>query len=64
MSDFTFLTGEQVFGFNRIDVISKRGEEAAISDFSILLGGLVSNYHIDSDRSLKGRTGNYWIKSN
>ena len=64
MSDFTFLTGEQVFGFNRIDVISKRGEIAAISDFSILLGGLVSNYHIDSDRSLKGRTGNYWIKSN
>ena len=64
MSDFTFLTNEQVWGFNRIDVISKRGAEAAISDFSILLGGLVSNYHIDSDRSLKGRTGNYWTKSN
>ena len=64
MSDFTFLTGEQVFGFNRIDVMSKRGKKAAISDFSILLGGLVSNYHIDSDCSLKGRTGNYWTKSN
>ena len=63
MSDFTFLTGKQVLGFNRIDVISKRGKKAAISDFSILLGGLVSNYHIDSDCSLKGRTGNYWTKS-
>ena len=64
MSDFTFLTKEQVWGFNQIDVISKRGKGAAISDFSILLGGLVSNYDIDSDRSLKGRTGNYWTKSN
>ncbi len=51
MSDFTFLTEEQIFGSNQIDVIKKRGTKAAISDFSILLGGWVSDYHIDSDSS-------------
>ena len=63
MSDFTFLTEEQIFGFNQIDVIKKRGTKAAISDFSVLLGGWVSDYHVDSDSSLKGRTGYYWTKS-
>ena len=63
MSDFTFLTEEQIFGSNQIDVIKKRGTKAAISDFSVLLGGWVSDYHVDSDSSLKGRTGYYWTKS-
>ena len=63
MSDFTFLTEEQIFGSNQIDVIKKRGTKAAISDFSVLLGGWVSGYHVDSDSSLKGRTGYYWTKS-
>ena len=63
MSDFTFLTGEQIFGSNQIDVIKKRGTKAAISDFSVLLGGCVSDYHIDNDSSLEGRTGYYWTKS-
>ena len=63
MSDFTFLTEEQILGSNQIDVIKKRGTKAAISDFSVLLGGWVSDYHVDSDSSLKGRTGYYWTKS-
>ena len=63
MSNFTFLTEEQIFGSNQIDVIRKRGTKAAISDFSVLLGGWVSDYHVDSDSSLKGRTGWYWTKS-
>ena len=42
MSDFTFLTEEQIFGSNQIDVIRKRGTKAAITDFSILLGAYVS----------------------
>ena len=63
MSDFTFLTEEQIFGSNQIDVIKKRGTKAAISDFSVLLGGWVSDYHVDNDSSLKGRTGYYWTKS-
>lgn len=67
MSDFTFLTPEQCFGNDKLDILKKRGTGAAITDFSILLGGLVdrrSNYmHIDSDDSLAGRTGGYWTRS-
>ena len=63
MSDFTFLTGEQCFGNDKLDILKKRGTQAAITDFSILLGAYVSDYHIDNDSSLEGRTGYYWTKS-
>ena len=63
MSDFTFLTEEQCFGNDKLDILKKRGTQAAITDFSILLGAYVSDYHIDNDSSLKGRTGWYWTKS-
>ena len=63
MSDFTFLTEEQCFGNDKLDILKKRGTQAAITDFSILLGASVSDYHIDNDSSLEGRTGWYWTKS-
>ena len=64
MSDFTFLTEEQCFGANQLDILKKRGIKAAITDFSILLGAYFADrYHIDNDNSLEGRTGNYWTKS-
>ena len=63
MSDFTFLTEEQCFGNDKLDILKKRGTKAAITDFSILLGAYVSDYHIDNDSSLEGRTGWYWTKS-
>ena len=63
MSDFTFLTEEQCFGNDKLDILKKRGTQAAITDFSILLGAYVSDYHIDNDSSLEGRTGYYWTKS-
>ena len=63
MSDFTFLTEEQCFGNDKLDILKKRGTQAAITDFSILLGAYVSGYHIDNDSSLEGRTGYYWTKS-
>ncbi|MCF0126246.1 MAG: hypothetical protein HUJ68_10930, partial [Clostridia bacterium] len=63
MSDFTFLTDEQCFERDKLDVLKKRGTKAAITDFSVLLGGWDSGYHIDSDSSLEGRTGYYWTKS-
>ena len=59
MSDFTFLTKEQYFGKDRLDIIEKSGTKAAITDFSILLGGL----YIGGDDSLEGRAGYYWTKS-
>ena len=63
MSDFTFLTEEQYFGDDKLDILERRGTKAAITDFSILLGAYVSDYHIDNDSSLEGRTGYYWTKS-
>ena len=64
MSNFTFLTEEQCFWDDQLDILEKRGTKAAITDFSILLGAYVSDFnHIDSDSSLEGRTGFYWTKS-
>ena len=63
MSDFTFLTQEQCFGNDELDILKIRGTEAALTDFSILLGADVSDDHIDNDSSLEGRTGYYWTKS-
>ena len=63
MSNFTFLTEEQYFGSNKLEILEKRGTKVAITDFSILLGVYVSDYHIDNDNSLEGRTGYYWTKS-
>ena len=64
MSNLTFLTQEQCFESDELDILKKRGTKAAITDFSILLGGYVNDdYHIDSDDSLEGRTGVYWTRS-
>ena len=64
MSNFTFLTQEQCFERDKLDVLKKRGTKAAITDFSVLLGGYVDEgCYIDSDSSLEGRTGYYWTKS-
>lgn len=63
MSDFAFLTEEQYFGDDKLDIFKKRGTRAAITDFSILLGGDVSYCYIDNDSSWEGRTGYYWTKS-
>ena len=64
MSNLTFVTMEQCFKSEKLDIFKKRGTKAAITDFAIALGGLVSSWcHVDSDTSLKGRTGCYWTKS-
>ena len=63
MSNFTFLTEEQYFGSDKLDILEKRGTKAAITDFSVLLGGWVSSEHVENDSSLEGRTGYYWTKS-
>ncbi|MGM9850152.1 MAG: ATP-binding protein [Bacilli bacterium] len=61
MIDFSFLDNEQVFGDNQIDILKKYGTKAAITDFSILLGGDVSNIeYISSDSRQK--TGFWWLK--
>ena len=63
MNNFTFLTQEQYFKSDKLDIFKKRGTKAAITDFSVLLGGWVWE-HAENDSSLEGRTGCYWTKSN
>ena len=46
MNNFTFLTDEQIFGNNQLDIISRYGTKCAITDFSILLGGYVSSDYV------------------
>lgn len=63
MNNFTFLTQEQFFEDDKLDIFKKRGTKAAVTDFSILLGAYVLDHHVDNDSSLEGRTGCYWTKS-
>lgn len=67
MCKLTFLTQEQCFESDKLDIFGKRGTKAAVTDFYILLGGAVENFlgyqHIDSDSSLEGRTAYYWTRS-
>lgn len=63
MNNFTFLTEEQFFGPGKLDIFQKRGTKAAITDFAILLGGYVSDIHLDGVNSLEARTGWYWTKT-
>ena len=62
MNNLTILTEDQ----NSIDVLFHRGvHRAAITDFSILLGGYVSDYYVYpyGTHSLKDRTGEYWTST-
>ena len=64
MNNFAFLTDEQLFGNNQLDIISRYGTKCAITDFSILLGGYVSSYDYTSEgNTRKDRTGWWWTKS-
>ena len=64
MNNFTFLTDEQIFGNNQLDIISRYGKKCAITDFSILLGGYVSLYYYTSEgNTRKDRTGWWWTKT-
>ena len=73
MSNFTFLTEEQVFGDEQLDVLKKYGTKCAITDFSILLGGCVldenrtdydaSEYCVSDGNSKKDRAGLWWLRT-
>ena len=64
MSNFTFLTEDQVFGKNRLKIFEEYGTESVITDFSILLGGGVSSqYYTWLGNTKKDRTGTWWTQS-
>ena len=59
----TILTKEQVYGDNKLNIFKVIDPKAAVSDTAILRGAYVSNYHVDNDSSLRGRTGYYWLQN-
>ena len=64
MNSCTFLTEDQIFGNNQLDIFKKYGTKCAITDFSILLGGYVSsNYFTDEGNTNKDRAGWWWTKT-
>ncbi len=64
MNSFTFLTEDQIFGNNQLDILKRYGTKCTITDFSILLGGYVSsNYYTSEGNTKKDRTGWWWTKT-
>ena len=64
MSDFNFLTLDQAYGDKQLDILKTYGTKAAITDFYILLGGVViDNEYTNEGTSLENRSGNWWTKS-
>ena len=67
MSDFTFLTEEQCYGNDKLDILKKRGATATMTDFSILLGGWIpidtSYWPRDCTFPFDENPGVYWLKT-
>ena len=62
MRNFTFLTKEQCAGNNQLDIFKKRGEEAEVTDFAVLLGCLcINKYDFETGKGIN--KGAYWTKS-
>ena len=65
--ELTLLSEGQIWGKRQLDVIRKYGTNAAITDLCILTGSYLcedTDYNIDEDRSLTGRTSWFWTRSN
>ena len=71
MLDFRFLTKNEVFGSEQLDILKKYGSKCAITDFAVLLGGYVpdllggdiSDYPFVEENSKKERCSYWWLKS-
>ena len=67
--DLTLLSEGQIWGNSsesQLEVIRKYGTKAAITDLCVLTGSYLcedTDYNIDEDKSLTGRTSRFWTKS-
>ena len=59
----TLLSKDQIWGGTQLGVIENYGIEAAMTDLCVLTGAILDEYTIDEDKSLTGRIGEYWTKS-
>ena len=64
MLDFTFLSYDQIYGDNKLDILKQYGVRCASTDYTILLGGVVEDFSYTSEgENLINRTSSYWTKS-
>ncbi|UKI26800.1 MAG: hypothetical protein L6V91_08715 [Bacilli bacterium] len=67
--ELTLLSEGQIWGNSsepQLEVIKKYGTKAAITDLCVLTGSYLiedTDFNIDEDSSLKGRTGWFWTRS-
>ena len=62
MTKFDFLTQEQIFGDNQLDIFKKQGTKCSATDFAILLGCQIYDKTEDRD-SIKKYTSCWWTKT-
>jgi len=63
MIKFTFLTKDQVYGKNQLDMFKKYGTKSALTDLCILQNcNIGHNDYVERRTSLKCRTGSYWLR--
>ena len=62
----TLLSDDQIWGESQLEVIRKYGTKAAVTDLCVLTGSYLFNtdYNIDEDGTLTGRTSRFWTRSN
>ena len=67
--NLTLLSEGQIWGNSsepQLEVMKKYGRKAAVTDLCVLTGSYLCediDYNIDEDRSLTGRAGWFWTKS-
>lgn len=61
--NLTILTEEQVYGDNKLNIFKVIDPMVAVTDTAILRGAYVSDYYVDGNDSLSGRTGYYWLQN-
>ena len=60
MNNFTFLTKEQVYGDNKLEIIRKYGSKCSMTDYAILLG---CNVYSKISNTLNSSVGWWWTQS-
>lgn len=66
MNEITFLEENAIFNQDGsvLQNFNNGESQAAITDFAIILGGLVTNnYYTNAGQALENRTGVYWTKT-
>ena len=67
--ELTLLSEGQIWGNNnepQLEVLKKYGTKAAITDLCVLTGSDLcedTDYNIDEDKTLTGRTSRFWTRS-